>query len=512
MIPSKSIDAFFKRPRQDFRKFKSLTVEQVEARKRALPIVPPVWEVLKLHQKVCLLIGAEQRRFAYLNDTGTGKTLLSIALAEYFDALEGPLRALVLVPSRINKDEWAREIVKHGDTSYCVLHGSSDNKWKQLRTDALLYIDTYDGFVRMVTKSVKRKKSTRLRLVPDPRALNRLQKFFRGIILDEALDIKNKAALPYRICNKLSKTASFVFTLTGTPFGRDPQDLWAQMFVVDKGYTLGETLGLYRAAFFKEQQTLFAVKYKFDDKKKQLLNRILANCSIRYIANQADLPRVVPIYKFVSLPHDAQEYYNKARSAILQSGGSFRDMKNAFLRMRQISSGFVGYYDDDAGAKAQFVFPENPKLELLLSTINSIRKDAKIVVFNEFLYSGRCIAQGLKELGIGHQVISGETKDTAGALRAFDHDPRCRVLILSNSMAIGLNLQVASYGIFYESPVRVTTRKQARRRIERQESKHDKVFLYDLIVQGTVDQQILQFHRHGEDLFQAIIEGVVKPF
>jgi SNF2 family DNA or RNA helicase len=182
-------------------------------------------------------------------------------------------------------------------------------------------------------------------------------------------------------------------------------------------------------------------------------------------------------------------------------------MRNAFLRMRQISSGFVGYYDDDHGSRAEYSFPYNPKLELLMTLIQSIREDRKIVVCLDFIWSGDRIEQELKELQIGYVRVSGTTKDPAAALSRFDNDRRVRVMLLSNSMVFGLNLQIAKYLIFYESPVPVITRKQAERRIERQESQHSKVFVYDLLVRGTVDERILAFHKQGKDLFRAIIDG-----
>jgi hypothetical protein len=54
------------------------------------------------------------------------------------------------------------------------------------------------------------------------------------------------------------------------------------------------------------------------------------------------------------------------------------------------------------------------------------------------------------------------------------------------------------------------TRKQARRRFERQHSKHDKVFGIDLVTLGTYDQRILDMLAKGEDLFKCIIDGKVE--
>jgi SNF2 family DNA or RNA helicase len=74
-------------------------------------------------------------------------------------------------------------------------------------------------------------------------------------------------------------------------------------------------------------------------------------------------------------------------------------------------------------------------------------------------------------------------------------------------MVLGLNVQVAQYGIYYESPVSAMIRKQSERRIERQYSEHSRVFLMDLVVAGTVDERILAFHKEGKELLKSIIDG-----
>jgi SNF2 family DNA or RNA helicase len=170
----------------------------------------------------------------------------------------------------------------------------------------------------------------------------------------------------------------------------------------------------------------------------------------------------------------------------------------------------MGYRDDETGARAEFEFTENPKLDLLLSLIEAAREDRKIIVFTEFIHSGERIAKELNKLGIKYEHLYGKTKDPQAALAQFDRDGSVRVMILNNSMVLGLNLQVAQIGIFYESPVSAMMREQARRRFVRQGSEHSRVFLYDLITRNTADETILKFHKEGQDLLRAIVDGKVR--
>lgn len=299
-----------------------------------------------------------------------------------------------------------------------------------------------------------------------------------------------------------------VFTMTGTPFNRDPSLLWAQMFLVDGGETLGETLGLFRSVFCSENTNYWTgqPEYKFDKAKEGMLNDFIANRSISYPADEGSLPACTPIHKHVSISDDALGYFDKFKQELLAAKGNVIETRNAFLKLRQISSGFVGYEDDD-GARAKFEFPDNPKLDQLLSIIGTVQPDHKVIVFFDFTYSGERILRELNAAKIGAVILHGKTKDPEQSKRSFVDNPKTRVLLLQNAMGEGLNVQVAKYGIFYESPVSAIKRKQCQRRVERQHSLHKSVFIYDLIMRDTMDERILEFHAEGGDLFEAIIRG-----
>ena len=510
MIPSSVTKKFLERDLADFREYKKLTDAQLEQRRARLPIRPPIWEKLSRTQKICFIIGATQQRFFFAKDTGMGKTALSIALILYFVKLHHNKRILVLVPNKINKSEWAREIRKHApDTPFATLWGSSAEKWARLeRTRGLIVIETYAGMMRMMCKIVKSKKKDGNKLDLDKQKIKKLMSLIDGLVLDESNLCKTKNKLPFRICRQISQQSSIVFALSGTPFGRDPTDLWGQMYIVDQGATLGETLGLFRSAFFTEKANAWGrVDYTFDKGKMGLLHRTLANGSIRFVAKESDLPTVIPIKKYIDLPDDAAAYFAKAKGALIAAKGNFSETKNAFLRMRQISSGFLGYNDDDMGIRAEFEFPDNPKLESLLSTIDTIRPECKILVFHDFVFSGSIICRELEKAGVKHVRLYHKTKNTSELLTQFDKDPSIRVFVLNTAGAYGLNLQAAQYGMFYERPVSVTLWKQMRRRLERQFSEHNHVFMMDYIVRDTMDQRIIRFHEEGVALFKGIIEG-----
>lgn len=499
-----------------------LSLVELQEYADALPVRPPIWKRLKKHQRVCFLLGARLKRFCFWNDTGTGKTLLSLAMILYFRKAGIAKRNLVLIPNKINKYEWQRDVAKWSPNTQClILEGSSASKWEALETNkAGIILETYAGLVHMLCDTVvvkRRGKKPKPQMKINMKKVNRLRAIIQGIYMDESIHVVRKkgfGSLSHRICRHLAETCATAYALNGTPFGRDPTDLWGQVHIIDGGYTLGETLGLFRAAFFTATDNFFGgPTYTFKKRLMPLLHDLLANVSIRYTANAADLPHVIKDTKEVSLPVDAQAYYDRAKAAVLAARGNYQEMKNAFLRMRQVSSGFVGYYDDENGTKAQYEFDVKPKLESLLSYIESIEREHKSVVFHEFQFSGELIARALTDMGINYARLYGKTKDPDAQLDRFAKDPSCRVFLLQNaSGGYGLDrVKVAKYGLYYESPVGTVLRRQTVRRIERQYSEHEKVFIVDFVTRGTADQQILLAHEEGYDLFAAIVEGARRP-
>ena len=517
MIPKRTIQAFLKQDRADLRPYKTLNSSQLEIECANLPVRPPIWKNLSKHQKVALILIAKYGRVALFYDTGTGKTFITIASCRYLRKAKLMRQALVLVPNRPNVPECLREVKKHSPgTSVRTLTGSSERKWETLENGgSLLTITTFMGLVRMVcvkkwviNKKTKKKKR---RLIPDMKKVRQLCKHFDGLFMDESVKVGNRAKLPFRICRQIAKRCKIVVPMCGTPFDRDPTPVWAQMFLVDWGQGLGKNLGIFRAALFKEVENYWSgfPEYKFDKSKKQLLTRFLAHRSLRVKANEADLPRVNRIRKYVYLPEDTKTYYLKAKAS-LKTAVTKQDRENMFLRMRQISSGFLGYRDEN-NKKAELVFGYNPKLDMLQSLIESIRGQYKSIIFHDFIRSGGIACNMLKELKIGHVWIRGKVKNAGELLEKFDNDPGTEVMVLNTAGAFGLNLQRAKYGFFYESPVSGIMRKQMERRFIRQHSEHDKVFLYDLLVKGTVDEQIRIFHKQGRDLLKAILEESATP-
>jgi hypothetical protein len=115
------------------------------------------------------------------------------------------------------------------------------------------------------------------------------------------------------------------------------------------------------------------MEYKFNKKMEPQFQKFLGHRSVYFgIDEVTDLPELTKIRRMCMFPADTEVYYRRCVDEILKSKGSYREVQNAFLRMRQISSGFVGVFDDEEGETTEIEFPDNPKLDLLIELLQDL--------------------------------------------------------------------------------------------------------------------------------------------
>lgn len=516
MISKKAIQRFLSDERADFRWMKRLTHRELDELLDDLDPKPRFWPKLGKHQKVGLYLGIKHGCWAFWFDMGTGKTLLSLELLQYWWDCKLLRRAVIFVISDKAFDTWERQIRQYRiSIPYCVLDaGASETKWKTLANfeDGIILV-AYPGAVAMVSG---RSKSKKKKMALNPKLVDRFIDDVDAVIFDESTKAANHKSLTHKLARKVSYAAEFRYALAGMPFGRDPTPLWAQMFLIDHGKTLGPTLALFRAGFFNEEENPWTDRpnsylYKFKQSLSGKLNRIVQNRSLTYTSDECiDLPPERKLPEFVILPKDTMSYYKELVAQVINAGKNKRVIKNAFLRMRQLSSGFIGLKDDEDGSTVELEFSPNVKLERLLDLADTFPRNRKALIFYQFTHSGRAIAKAFKdEFELNIPWLWSGTKNPRRDIQSFidrDAEEMPFILVQNQIGAFSLDgLQVANYEFFYESPISPVDREQAQRRIKRQGQQHRTVFYVDLIVRNTVDEKILQFHQEGRDLFQSLL-------
>ena len=459
---------------------------------------------------ICLSVAAEDGLYVAERCIVTHNTSVSLELLQHYYDHGYVRRAFIFTPTDEVAEGWEDEIIKWGFTIPRVrLVGSSHDKWGQLsRFGDGLVIGTYAGIAAAVSKLVSIEGKTKQHREVVPRLILAMTDRVDAVVFDQSTKLQSTNSLSFETCRDFANAAQIRFALAGRAFGRDPTPLWSQFFLTDGGKALGRSMGMFKEAFFRRRRTQWGTKWIFRKRREPELARFISASSLRYAIEECvDLPPKVYIKKGCAFPAENWDFYDRIVEEAILAKGSYREVRNSFLRMRQISSGFVGFKDDDTGERAQIEFEYNPKLELLLELIDEVPDDRKMIVFYEFTFSGARICQELAERKIPHGWLWSGTKDWTSIKEAFNNDPDYRVLVLQwKKGGMGLNLQAANYCFFYESPVSAIERYECEGRIYRTGQTY-KSIIYDVVVRDSVDERILDFHKQGRDIFSALVEN-----
>ena len=509
MINPKVVERFLARRTQSYDWMKASTTEEIDDALRCLKPRPRFGVKPWRHQLASFLLLNELKRFMLFVDMGGGKTLTTLMLLKYRKQCGDKIKAIIFVPFITSVATWIDETEKHLPELKCVpLLGTTKENLATLKTNGDLFVICYQSAVAMMADKVPAKKKTVWKL--NPKKVRAVFQGFDFLVCDEIHRCKSASSLTYRLCKHIADRCTWVIGLTGTPFGKDLSDLWPQFNLIDSGQTLGPTLTFFKHVFFTQSQGWFGgYEYKFKKKLFPVLKKMVKNRSIRYQINELqDMPPKQYVTTMLRAPDTSKGYCEDAMKKLREAlkHKRYQEIKSNYLKLRQLSSGFIAFKGED-NERLEMSFEENPKLDKLEELIESIPYDQKVVVFHHFVYSNHLISERLTAMKVKHARIWGKQKDPIGQLKKFKDDPACRVLVInSRSGSSSLNLQYASYMIFFEPPESPIDRTQAERRCWRP-GQQNRVMIYDLLVRGTVDTKIHASNKAGKELLKDLLDG-----
>lgn len=139
---------------------------------------------------------------------------------------------------------------------------------------------------------------------------------------------------------------------------------------------------------------------------------------------------------------------------------------------------------------------ENHKLDLLMNLVEEIIESGeKVCIFSKFRRMQDVITnrvremKSIKDVGIAYVNggISGQDRYNE-VYNKFKNMNNYKILLCSDSGAEGLNLNACKYLIEYEAADSYAIQTQRHGRLERADSIHDTVFVYQLIVKDSYDE------------------------
>lgn len=333
-----------------------------------------------------------------------------------------------------------------------------------------------------------------------------------GIIIDESTKLKNPDS---QITNSFFDIAPLFkrkVIMTGTPIANRPYDIWAQIYFLDQGKSLGKDF----KEFKKQTDLSNNLKENKEDRAKfqeavSSIYKKIEKFTVRETKKSCAINLPNKIYKSIFTdfaPLQKQMYYrvlNDMEIEVQQNGENILDDDQVALkrliRLLQITSCpklIDESYNEISG--------KEKKLQEVLNNI--IKRGEKCIVWSSFIENVDSFYTKFK--CYKPKKIHGKMgiDDRNKSVDVFKKDPECMVLFATPQAAKeGLTLTVANNVIFYDRSFNLDDYLQAQDRIHRISQKKT-CYVYNLMIQSSVDlwiQELLEAKQQAAFLGQGDI-------
>lgn len=475
------------------------------------------------HQLEALTFCLEQQRAMLFIKVRRGKTKISLDWMNLLYQAEKIERVLVIVPQPIVLEVWRMETPKHSDLTIDIARTP-----KELANMALdgksNIVAVHWGTLLSFAKHGKQKAEI------DEHRLEALAECFQAGVVDEMHKCKNHQSLRWKMACTIFEHFEYKLGLTGTPFARNPFDLWAQMYLIDGGKALTRSYWFFEEAFGKRKKSRFSrrkglvwnerkqanemttFEMVFDMAKADLLTNKLRQSVISYGWEGAEnIPELIHSVVDIPMSHAQATFYNdELKKAVAQKDEDFKKRTNTLAALREISSGFLKFADAN-GIEHTINSDANAKMEWLESFLEEVGDSASIVIVHEFIRTGELICETIEKLVTRKQEpiklkyghIRGGTQG-AGELLRFFMQKKLSILVINwRSVSMGVDLSVADYQLFVETPISSIDRAQVEARAVANRAGRP-LFLDDLIC-SPVERRILRYLKEGKGRLQDLV-------
>ena len=306
---------------------------------------------------------------------------------------------------------------------------------------------------------------------------------FDMVVIDELSSFKNPQAKRFRALRKVIPSASRVVGLTGTPSPNGLMDLWAEIYLLDRGARLGKTLGAYREQYFKPGRRNGYVVYDYIPLKgsqEKIQQKISDICVSMTAADYLTLPERMDNTIHVKLTDAERKTYREMeKEQLLQLNESETvvalSAAAVMNKLLQIANGAV-YTAEGTVARIH-----EQKLDALEEIVET--NDDPVLVFYSFKHDLTAIQARFPDARMLES--SADIADwNAGKIRILLAHPA--------SVGYGLNLQDGGHIIvWYGLTWSLELYQQANARLHRQ-GQQKPVIIHHLIADGTVDEQVMR--------------------
>lgn len=392
-------------------------------------------------------------------------------------------RVLVIAPKRVAEDTWSREHRKWDhlkDLRISLVTGTAVQRRRALQADADIYVIGRDNVVWLTE------------ILP--------KWDFDMVVIDELSSFKSNQAKRFKALRRVLPASRRVVGLTGTPSPNSLMDLWAELYLLDRGERLGKTIGCYREEYFRPGKSDGHVIYTWEPRKgaREKIETLISDICVSMSAEDyLTLPERIDVEVPVGLSLQERALYDRMeREQILtlEDDQTVVALNAAAVmgKLLQMANGAV--YTESGEA----IRIHEAKLDALEEIVDTAGEP--VLVFYSYKHDKAAIEERIK----GVREIQS-AKDIADW-----NDGKIPVLLAHPaSVGYGLNLQDGGHVIvWYGLTWSLELYQQANARLYRQGQQRP-VIIHHLITEGTVDEQVMRAIK-SKDTSQAALLAALK--
>lgn len=409
---------------------------------------------------------------AIFHEQGLGKTKIAIDLLLYW-LDKRDIDTVMIVTKKTLVANWVGEFGTHTNLRPKVLDTKKKSNYFVLNSAARVIVTNFE------TISTEQ---------------DRLQLFLKtrnvAIIIDESTKIKNPESKLTQDFFAISALFKIKVIMTGTPVANRPYDIWAQIYFLDEGRSLGTNFAEFKAMcdLSNDLQEDESKRMIFEDSVAGIYNKI-KDFSVRETKNSGIITLPSKIYHDVTVGFEQKQFemyetLRKEMELTLTRGDetildeSTETIKR-LLRLVQITSNPKLIDESYVG--------ESAKEELLDQLIERIiSQDEMVIVWS--IYTGNIDMFCKKYAKYGAVKITGKmaVEERNKSVAAFKSGKAKLLFATPQSAKEGLTLTIANNAIFYDRGFNLDDYLQAQDRIHRISQKRD-CHIYNLMVEDSID-------------------------
>jgi SNF2 family DNA or RNA helicase len=297
------------------------------------------------------------------------------------------------------------------------------------------------------------------------------------VVVDESSSFKSPSAQRFRALKRVRKHIDRVVLLTATPAPNSLLELWAQVWLLDRGEALGSTFTGFKSMYFDQDYFGFAWTLRRGSAEK-IHRAVEPYCLAMRAQDYLDLPPKLERTHYAVLPHYAVEAYAALeRDLLAEINGQEITAVNAGVldgKLQQAAQGAI--YDDER----QVVALHEVKLEVLEDLIESAQEPVLVVYTYQHDF-----------LRIKKRFPAAINVREPGAIDRWNRGKASIMCCHPASAGHGLNLQAGGcqmiwFGLTWSGELDA----QMIGRLHRQGQTRP-VVVHRIVAQGTIDEDIL---------------------